>query len=96
MLTRPDILIRVQEAVAACAGIDGATHVGGGTRLHHDLGGRPLCLLHVWAALEGAFGIDFTMLDMLTHAQRDGITIGDLADAVAAKLAQIRPGEVAA
>ena len=95
MLKRHEILQGVTAIVAREAGMHDASAIAAATRLLYDLDGFPICLLRVWAGLEDRFGIGFSMIELTAYGHRDGLTVGDLVDAVAGKL-QLQPAEVAA
>lgn len=95
MLTREQILDDVREIVRAEAGIVDLRMVQPGSRLAHEMKTDALCLLNVYGALEQHFGVAFSMLEMTACGCRDGLTVGDLADAVAGKL-QLPAAEAAA
>lgn len=92
MMIRAQILQGVQEIVGAETGIKTLSLLTSDTRLHHDLGAKTLCLLNVWCALEQHFGVSFSMVE----GNRDALTIGHLAEAVAGKMSELQPSEVAA
>lgn len=96
MTTRDQILQGAREIVATEAGLKNTAQLTADTRLHHDLDGLPVCLARIWAGLEGRFGVLFTLTELMVHGHRDGLTIGDLVEAVAGKLEQAEPSEVAA
>lgn len=91
MKTRPEILQGVQECIATYAGIKDPRLLTTDARLYHDLGTKTLCLIAVVAAVEERFGFMLSLEAWTALAGRDGLTVGDLAEVVADRLAAQQP-----